>query len=243
MSTPRHSSKRVRFVSSHQAGTPTLESISELNNCHYPEQLSFTVRVSCPTGNLSNVAYNANALRPYSLLNPTQQSFASLTTAIPSSKLLSPHWVSAVSAQASTMASQVTTARVLSLESSRQRLSHVEAEDVGTDMNSSKLSSISNQQDEAQLEAESRSKNAVNCFKLLFSGAMSAVVSRTCVAPLERVKMELILKQNAGGKCALSTAQEVFRTEGVTGFWRGNLVNILRTAPFKALNFFSFDKY
>jgi len=41
----------------------------------------------------------------------------------------------------------------------------------------------------------------------------------------------------------VSTAMEVWRTEGIAGFWRGNLVNIMRTAPFKAVNFFAFDTY
>ncbi len=41
----------------------------------------------------------------------------------------------------------------------------------------------------------------------------------------------------------MATAAEVLRTEGPPGFWKGNFVNILRTAPFKAINFFSFDKY
>ena len=49
------------------------------------------------------------------------------------------------------------------------------------------------------------------------------------------------LKQNVGN--AFSTATEVMHTEGLAGFWRGNLVNILRTAPFKAINFMSFDLY
>ena len=51
----------------------------------------------------------------------------------------------------------------------------------------------------------------------------------------------LQLKQNTGH--AFATAAEVWRTEGAIGFWRGNLVNILRTAPFKAVNFFAFDSY
>lgn len=34
--------------------------------------------------------------------------------------------------------------------------------------------------------------SSLNSLKLLFAGALSAVVSRTCVAPLERVKMELV---------------------------------------------------
>jgi hypothetical protein len=30
-------------------------------------------------------------------------------------------------------------------------------------------------------------------------------------------------------------------TQGVKGFWKGNFVNILRTAPFKAVNFYAYD--
>ncbi|KAH0863510.1 hypothetical protein HID58_080721 [Brassica napus] len=32
-------------------------------------------------------------------------------------------------------------------------------------------------------------------------------------------------------------------TEGIRGFWKGNLVNILRTAPFKSINFYAYDTY
>ncbi|KAF2299691.1 hypothetical protein GH714_002468 [Hevea brasiliensis] len=32
-------------------------------------------------------------------------------------------------------------------------------------------------------------------------------------------------------------------TQGLKGFWKGNLVNILRTAPFKAVNFCAYDTY
>lgn len=71
----------------------------------------------------------------------------------------------------------------------------------------------------------------LDCCKLLVAGAASAVVSRTCVAPLERVKMDLVLKSGTGE--AWSTAQQVFAKEGVPGFWRGNVVNLVRTAPFK----------
>eukprot|EP00197_Chlamydomonas_leiostraca_P010454 CAMPEP_0202864844 /NCGR_PEP_ID=MMETSP1391-20130828/4919_1 /ASSEMBLY_ACC=CAM_ASM_000867 /TAXON_ID=1034604 /ORGANISM="Chlamydomonas leiostraca, Strain SAG 11-49" /LENGTH=410 /DNA_ID=CAMNT_0049544615 /DNA_START=200 /DNA_END=1428 /DNA_ORIENTATION=- len=80
-----------------------------------------------------------------------------------------------------------------------------------------------------------------DAWKLLCAGASSAVISRTCVAPLERVKMELVLAQGAG--TALATAKQVLSTEGIPGFWKGNALNVLRTAPFKAVNFFSFDTY
>ncbi|MEW5304664.1 MAG: hypothetical protein WDW36_007259 [Sanguina aurantia] len=93
----------------------------------------------------------------------------------------------------------------------------------------------------AALEAVRSTPDHLQGVKLLFSGAMAALVSRTCVAPFERVKMDLVLKSGTGD--ALSTALQVWRTEGVTGFWKGNALNVLRTAPFKAINFFSFDTY
>jgi hypothetical protein len=134
--------------------------------------------------------------------------------------------------------------------------------------------------------------------KLLVAGAMSAVVSRTAVAPLERVKMDQLLRSSSHS--ALETALRVYHREGVLGFWKvrlalqggarhaaaaalshcprraaagetphtllpghrpricrpsttpwaprpslpqGNALNVARTAPFKALNFFSFDMY
>lgn len=67
--------------------------------------------------------------------------------------------------------------------------------------------------------------------RLLVAGAMSAVVSRTVLAPLERVKMDMMLKNSAGS--AVKTAVQVFEKEGLAGFWKGNALNVLRTAPFK----------
>jgi solute carrier family 25 phosphate transporter 23/24/25/41 len=89
--------------------------------------------------------------------------------------------------------------------------------------------------------------------RLLVAGALSAVVSRTAVAPLERIKMELQLRSAAlagaagqglrGGAGALRTALHVLQHEGLPGFWRGHGVNVLRTAPHKAVNFACFDIY
>jgi hypothetical protein len=39
--------------------------------------------------------------------------------------------------------------------------------------------------------------HSLNSLKLLVAGAMSAVVSRTFVAPLERVKMELVCDEGS----------------------------------------------
>lgn len=71
----------------------------------------------------------------------------------------------------------------------------------------------------------------VNHLKHMLAGALSACVSKTIVAPLERIKMDCILRRR-GVSTALVTL-DILRDEGIVGFWRGNLLNVLRTAPYK----------
>ncbi len=71
----------------------------------------------------------------------------------------------------------------------------------------------------------------VNHVKHMAAGALAACVSRTIVAPFERVKMDCILRQR--GAAATKVALGVLRNEGILGFWHGNGLNILRTAPYK----------
>mmetsp|Transcript_14880 Transcript_14880/g.44931 ORF Transcript_14880/g.44931 Transcript_14880/m.44931 type:complete len:473 (+) Transcript_14880:269-1687(+) len=80
-----------------------------------------------------------------------------------------------------------------------------------------------------------------NHVKHMAAGALAACVSRTVVAPFERVKMECILRQR--GVAASKVAAGILAKDGVLGFWQGNLLNVLRTAPYKAVNFSSYDAY
>lgn len=75
----------------------------------------------------------------------------------------------------------------------------------------------------------------------LTSGTLAAVVVRTVLAPLERVKIEYLLNGSALKPEALVSA--IMQKEGFGGFWKGNMLNIARTAPFKAINFCAFDTY
>lgn len=64
---------------------------------------------------------------------------------------------------------------------------------------------------------------------------------RTMVAPLERLKLEYMIR---GEQRKLPEAiYAIAVSQGLKGFWRGNFVNILRTAPFKAINFYAYDTY
>ena len=51
--------------------------------------------------------------------------------------------------------------------------------------------------------------------------------------------MELQLNQQRGG--ALLTATRIVRKEGVLGLWKGNGLNLLRTAPYRSINYFTYD--
>lgn len=82
---------------------------------------------------------------------------------------------------------------------------------------------------------------AMNTTKHLWSGAVAAMVSRTVVAPLERLKLEYIVRGEQRNLFELMHAIAI--TQGLKGFWKGNFVNILRTAPFKAVNFYAYDTY
>lgn len=64
---------------------------------------------------------------------------------------------------------------------------------------------------------------------------------RTFVAPLERLKLEYIVRGEQ--RHLFELIKSIAVTQGMRGFWKGNFVNILRTAPFKAVNFTAYDTY
>merc|ERR1739838_23659 len=82
------------------------------------------------------------------------------------------------------------------------------------------------------------------------AGGISAAVSKTVVAPIERVK--LLLQVQAVSK-QLSDAQKykgmvdcfvrIPKEQGFISFWRGNPANVIRSFPTQALNFAFKDKY
>lgn len=94
--------------------------------------------------------------------------------------------------------------------------------------------------------AEGKAKKGVTGFLVDFMmGGVSAAVSKTAAAPIERVKL-LIQNQDemlkAGrlsepykgiGECFSRT----IRDEGVVALWRGNTANVIRYFPTQALNF------
>jgi len=81
-------------------------------------------------------------------------------------------------------------------------------------------------------------------------GGVSAAISKTAVAPIERVKL-LLQTQDANAKITgekkykgiIDVFVRVPKEEGFSAFWRGNLANVIRYFPTQALNFAFKDTY
>jgi len=81
-------------------------------------------------------------------------------------------------------------------------------------------------------------------------GGVSAAISKTAVAPIERIKL-LLQTQDANAKITadkkykgiMDCLVRVPKEEGFSAFWRGNLANVIRYFPTQALNFAFKDTY
>lgn len=92
--------------------------------------------------------------------------------------------------------------------------------------------------------------SAVNFLQDLAVGGTAAAISKTIVAPIERVKL-LLQVQAASKQIAVEDQYKgiidcfvrIPREQGVLSFWRGNLANVIRYFPTQALNFAFKDTY
>jgi solute carrier family 25 (adenine nucleotide translocator) protein 4/5/6/31 len=101
------------------------------------------------------------------------------------------------------------------------------------------------------MSGEKQGSSATNFMIDFVMGGVSAAVSKTAAAPIERVKL-LIQNQDEMIKSGrLSTPYKgigdcfgrVVREEGFGSLWRGNLSNVIRYFPTQALNFAFKDKF
>lgn len=95
-----------------------------------------------------------------------------------------------------------------------------------------------------------KDKDAMSFAKDFLAGGISAAISKTAVAPIERVK--LILQVQAANKQIVAGKEykgiidcfvRIPKEQGALAFWRGNLANVIRYFPTQALNFAFKDVY
>lgn len=92
--------------------------------------------------------------------------------------------------------------------------------------------------------------DVVGFAKDLLAGGVAAGISKTCVAPIERVKL-LLQVQHASKQITVDKQYKgiidcfvrVPREQGFLSLWRGNLANVIRYFPTQALNFAFKDRY
>lgn len=90
----------------------------------------------------------------------------------------------------------------------------------------------------------------ISFLKDFLAGGVSAAISKTAVAPIERVKLLLqvqhISKQISAEhryKGMVDCFVRIPKEQGVLAYWRGNAANVIRYFPTQALNFAFKDKY
>lgn len=78
------------------------------------------------------------------------------------------------------------------------------------------------------------------------AGAFSGALSKTVMAPVERVKLMMQLQgsiSNLAGKSPFGVASHIYKSEGAIAFWRGNLPNVLKAAGQAGLNLSFMDYF
>jgi len=100
-------------------------------------------------------------------------------------------------------------------------------------------------------KAKQKAKTSVTSFlKDLAAGGVAGAISKTAVAPIERVKLLLQIslsnpqiKPEDRYNGIFDTFRRVVREQGFWSLWRGNMANVLRYFPTQALNFAFKDTY
>ncbi|KAL3313454.1 hypothetical protein Ciccas_007942, partial [Cichlidogyrus casuarinus] len=78
----------------------------------------------------------------------------------------------------------------------------------------------------------------------LLAGAVAGIVSRTCTAPLDRLK---VMRQVHGykhkGSDFLDAYRYMLQEGGLASLWRGNGINVLKMAPETGIKYYAYERY
>lgn len=74
----------------------------------------------------------------------------------------------------------------------------------------------------------------------LLAGGLAGAVSRTVTAPLETLRLRMMLSPTHNLRTA---TKAILQNQGWRAFFKGNFTNVVRSAPQKAIDFFAFEAY
>mmetsp|Transcript_8239 Transcript_8239/g.24738 ORF Transcript_8239/g.24738 Transcript_8239/m.24738 type:complete len:294 (+) Transcript_8239:177-1058(+) len=87
-------------------------------------------------------------------------------------------------------------------------------------------------------------KGKTNPKEYFLAGGAAGIISRTCIAPIERVKILYQVQSGASiGPAWYQLPGRILREEGVQAFWKGNTAAVVRVMPYMSFTFLSFEEY
>eukprot|EP01117_Protostelium_nocturnum_P009815 TRINITY_DN3503_c0_g1_i2.p1 TRINITY_DN3503_c0_g1~~TRINITY_DN3503_c0_g1_i2.p1 ORF type:complete len:391 (-),score=86.55 TRINITY_DN3503_c0_g1_i2:470-1642(-) len=84
-------------------------------------------------------------------------------------------------------------------------------------------------------------RNMETISKYLLAGGIAGMISRSATAPLDRLK--IILQTSNTNQGIVKSFTNIYHQEGVKGYWRGNLANVIKIFPESGIRFLSFESY
>ncbi|XP_005993320.1 calcium-binding mitochondrial carrier protein SCaMC-2-B isoform X4 [Latimeria chalumnae] len=80
-------------------------------------------------------------------------------------------------------------------------------------------------------------------WRQLVAGGAAGAVSRTCTAPLDRLKVLMqVHASRANNMCIAGGFTQMIREGGIRSLWRGNGINVLKIAPETAIKFMAYEQ-
>ncbi|XP_024393427.1 probable envelope ADP,ATP carrier protein, chloroplastic isoform X2 [Physcomitrium patens] len=85
---------------------------------------------------------------------------------------------------------------------------------------------------------------------LFFAGAVAGAAAKTVTAPLDRVKLlmqvhgvRMAQEGSRQGIGLLQAVAQIGNEEGIAGFWKGNVPQVVRVIPYSAVQLFAYEVY
>jgi len=95
---------------------------------------------------------------------------------------------------------------------------------------------------DSQVAERAVTETALPAWTSATAGAVGNIFSRTVIAPLERVRVQMIADPSKYSNMVVAM-KDIYAKEGLKGLWAGNVLNCLRIGPQMGIAFFAKDYF